>query len=405
MPILRDLISRKAMTVTGDWTSAWPGRTSAAGVTVTPEGALGLVAVYSAATLIAGAGSSLPTRILNAAGDMHTPQKPDQYRALWDRPNPLMTRQAMTETALLSMLLWGNAYEGLTYDMRGELVERWPIDPARVTRVTVDKASGAIAYDVRDHGTVVVGRDEKFPQLLHVAGPTLPGRVLGMSPIETVMNHIGLSHAIERTAAGFYKNGMNPAGTIEVKGKMTRDTAREYAARMQDAFGGVEKAGKWAVMDEGSKMLPLTIPPIQAQFVEQQRYSDRKIASIFRVPPHLISDVDASTSWGSGIEEQTMSFGVYTLTPWLTRIEQAIEARLLRGTGYQYRHMLQGLMRGNTAARNAAYSAGRLGGWLSVNDIRRMEDMPGIGEDGDVFLSPLNMEPASDAATPAPLAA
>jgi HK97 family phage portal protein len=355
---------------------------------------MGLVAVYAAATLIAGAAGSLPTRIGQRAA--FADDRPAMFPALWDRPNPLQTQQAVRESVLLSLLLWGNAYEGLTWSEGGALIERWVIDPARVTSVVVDK-SGAVKFTITNHGDVIVMPDDPRPRLLHTPGPTLPGRVLGMSPIETVMNHIGIAQAVERTAAGFYKNGMTPGGIVEVKGRLSAPQAREYAARMRGMVGGTDRAGSWAVMDEGATLHPISIPPQQAQFVEQQRYTDRKIASIFRVPPHLISDVDASTSWGTGIEEQTIAFVVYTLTPWLTRIESAIESRLLRDTGYQYRHMLQGLMRGSMKARYDSYAIGRQQGWLNVNDVRALEDMRGIGAAGDVYLTPLNMAPATEA--------
>lgn len=397
MPLLRKAFAVNRLD--GISLASLVGSRSRAGTDVTVDTAMGLVAVYSATTLIAGAIASLPRRFVQDA-DTHTEVHPERFRALWQpRANPAHDAMSVNEQRVLSLLLWGNYYGGCSYNGRGDLTEEWPLDPSRVDLKI--EPNGTKVFTIAGHGVERVEPGDQRPEVFHIAGPLLPGRVKGMSPIEQNMEHVGLSLAVQRTAAGFYGNGMTMAGAIEYPKGVNREQAREIAAKMRDAYAGPDKAGKWAILDNGGVLKPMMIPPQQAQFIEQQKYGDRKIASMFRVPPHLISDVDASTSWGTGMEELGIAFVVFSLTPWITRIENAIASTFLQGTGLQYRYVLQGLMRGSQAQRYAAYATGRQNGWLSANDVRRLEDMPGIGPDGDVYLSPLNMEPASEADDPA----
>lgn len=401
MPLLRQA-ARKALTVVQEIDGAgrvfgsWGGQRSLAGTDVTPEGSLGLVAVYSATDLLASMIGSLPTQI-NTTDRRFEPLRPSQYPALWGpMANPAMTQQAEKEIVATSLLLWGEAFEGCVYNNRGDLIALWPIHPENVSEVKVS-ADGTVTYHVWRGGSqreYVVPAGDPRPAILHTPGRMLPGATRGMSPIGYAMQQIGLGHAIERTAAAFYRNGMNPQGVITAKGHVKDSVARELAKRVHDSYGGADKAGKWVVIGGEATIAPITVPPIQAQFVEQQRLSDRKVASLYRVPPHLISDVDASTSWGTGIEEQTIGFLTFSALPWVKRIEQGRE-RLMAANGYQYRHKMQGLLRGSHKARNEAYSIGRNGGWYSVNDIREWEDLPPV-EGGDTYLQPLNMQAVGD---------
>lgn len=385
------LLSRafKSLTITRAIDSSlWQGVKSRAGVSVTPSGAMGLVAVYSAVSLIAQSIAQLPVKFFVTDDETMVPQKPEQWRALWDRPNPYQSRSAFYETIVTSLLLWGNSYTALLYSERGDLIEAWPIDPARVIGVEAQE-NGAIAFNVTGHGWVANQRDDTQPAILFIPGLTMPGRLTGMSPIEQAMEQIGLGHAIVRSAAGFYGNGMRPAGTIEVAGKLNREQARMLSKRMHDANGGADKAGGWPVLDNGAKLSPLMISPQEAQFIEQQRYSDQKVASLFRVPPHLIGDVARSTSWGAGIEEQTIGFVTYTLGPWLKKIEEAVGAALLRDTPYEVEFMVQGLMRGSAAGRWKVYGMALDRAVMSPNEVRRKEGMPPY-EGGDAYRAALN---------------
>lgn len=356
---------------------------SRAGVDVSPASALGLTAVYSSVSLLSETIGALPTGIIEVGDVTRTPVAPDQFSALTgDEASPYQTLGSLFETIVASGNLHGNFYGQCRYDPAGNWRETIAIDPEGVTAKAEDNG---ITFEVRGYGSARNVKGDPHPPIMFIPGLVLPGRITGLSPIANAMEQLGLGLAIERTAAGFYGNGMNPAGIVEVKGKATPEQAAGLAARLKAAAGGVERGGKWLVMDEGATLRPLMIPPQQAQFIEQQRYSNQRIAAIFRVPPHLIGDVERSTSWGAGIEEQTIGFVTYSLMPHINRIERVINRHL--GKGFQFKFALQGLLRGSTEARYRAYALGRIGGWLTVNQIRALEDMPPIGPAGDVYLA------------------
>lgn len=362
---------------------------SRSGPVVSHANSMGIVAVYSATSLISETIASLPVHITkpDANGNKNR-SRPTQYRALWDRPNPWQTRAALYSTAVLSLLLWGNFYAGLEWDAGGGLVAIWPLNP---DRVGVDvKPSGDVDFTIVGLGEFTNTATTATPPIWWIQGLTMPGSAKGLSPIEQAMEQIGLSKAIEQAAAGFYGNGMQPAGQIKVPSKLTNDAAKEMAGRMRETAGGAGKAGKWIVMDQGSELAPITIPPQQAQFIEQQRWTAQQVASLFRVPPHLIGDVQRSSSWGTGIEEQTIGFVTFTLNPWIRRIELSAAQHFLRESGYELEIMTQGLMRGSTENRYAAYSIALQNGIKTVNEVRRLEGDPDV-EGGDDIHTAANL--------------
>lgn len=364
------------------------GQRSKAGVNVTPEKAIGLVPVYSATHLIAQAIGSLPVRVtrVDAEGSKR-PERPEAYRALWGRPNPWHSRPVVIESILASMLLWGNAYLGCVYDRIGVLIQLWPIDPSLVD---VEADGDDRVWTVRGRGEYRSPANDPTPPILHIPALVLPGKIKGLSLIEAAMQSVGIAHAIELTTAGFYGNGMTPAGQIKTKATLSPNEARELAGRMRSAYGGPDKAGKWVVMDNDAEIAPIMIPPQQAQFVEQQRWSAQQCASLFRVPPHLIGDVQRSSSWGTGIEEQTIGFAIYTLTPWIKRIEMAIGDAFLASAGYELEIGLQGLLRGSTLQRYQAYAMALQNRFMSPNEARRLEGWPTY-EGGDEFAGAANL--------------
>lgn len=358
-------------------------------------------AVYASTTLIAQTISSLPVRILERNDTERLPQRPLEARVLWDTPNGVQTVTSLIETVVLSQLLYGNAYLYIRRDNAGRIVELWPIDPDRVVDLEpVEDAAGRIGvrFTIEDLG-VLENLPGKPHQIVHIPFTTLPGRLRGLSPIEQVAELVGMSLSTQEHASRFLGSGVHLAGIIETPGAIDGGKAKALQESFNLINSGPRASGRVGVLSGGASFRQLTMSPVELQFLEQMRYSDQKIASIFRVPPHMVGDVAGSTSWGSGIEEQTTQFVAHTLTPILRRIEEALELTVLAGTSYEVRFVLSGLLRGNVAVRSAFYSSLWNIGALSADDIRRLEDMPPVPNGGgEGYYVPLNTAPASASA-------
>ena len=232
---------------------------------------------------------------------------------------------------------------------------------------------------------------------MHIPGLGFDGLV-GYSPIAMAKNAIGMAIACEEFGAKFFANGASPSGVLEHPGTI-KDPQRVREA-WQSQFGGSSNAGKVAVLEEGMKYSPIGISPDQAQFLETRKFQIDEIARIFRVPPHMIGDLEKSTF--SNIEQQSLEFVKYTLRPWVSRWEQAMSQALLtpeERTRYEIHFNVDGLLRGDYESRMNGYAVGRQNGWLSANDIRELENMNRIPEEegGDLYLINGNMTKLKDA--------
>lgn len=363
--------------------------TSAAKIDVTQELSLGVVAVYAAVSLIADNCSSLPIRILERGDTTRTPVRPEQFGPLWDKPNNDQTRMTFYEQAFVSLLLWGNSYNYLGWTNGGRLEEMWPIDPARVRmfrdsdkRLRMEIAGYAEGRDA------LINRVGELPQFMHVPAVTLPGRILGLSPIEYARETIGSALAAEQTSGSMLANGLRLDAVIQAKAKLTPDEAKTLGAQFQQRHSGA--SGRTvAVIDQDATIQKLAISPQDAQFVEQMKDHVTQVARLYRIAPHLLGDVEKSTSWGTGMEEQNIMFATLTLRPWLIRFEQAVQDTILAGTKYDMRFVLDGLLRGSQKDRYAAYQVGLDSGFESPNTVLEKEDRPPI-ENGDAYRTPLN---------------
>jgi len=237
----------------------------------------------------------------------------------------------------------------------------------------------------------------KPSDVLHIPGLGFDGLV-GYSPIAMAKNAIGMAIACEEYGAKFFANGAAPSGVLEHPGTI-KDPTRVREA-WQSQFGGSGNSGKVAVLEEGMKYTPISISPDQAQFLETRKFQINEIARIFRVPPHMVGDLEKSSF--SNIEQQSLEFVKYTLDPWVIRWEQSI-ARALFSTEekkeYFVKFNLEGLLRGDYVSRMNGYSIARQNGWMSANDIRELENLDRIpAEDGgDLYLINGNMLPLGNA--------
>ena len=233
--------------------------------------------------------------------------------------------------------------------------------------------------------------------VLHIPGLGFDGLV-GYSPIAMAKNAIGMAIACEEYGAKFFANGASPGGVLEHPGTI-KDPQRVRDSWMSQ-FGGSANANKIAVLEEGLHYTPIGISPEQAQFLETRKFQINEIARIFRVPPHMVGDLEKSSF--SNIEQQSLEFVKYTLDPWVIRWEQSIMRSLLNKeekARYFVKFNLEGLLRGDYQSRMNGYAIGRQNGWMSANDIRELENLDRIPEEdgGDLYLINGNLTKLADA--------
>lgn len=233
--------------------------------------------------------------------------------------------------------------------------------------------------------------------VLHIPGLGFDGLV-GYSPIAMAKNAIGMAIACEEYGAKFFANGAAPSGVLEHPGTL-KDPSRVRDS-WQATFGGSANANKVAVLEEGMKYTPISISPNEAQFLETRKFQIDEIARIFRVPPHMVGDLEKSSF--SNIEQQSLEFVKYTLDPWVARWEQAMVRALLtpeEKKTYFFKFNVDGLLRGDYQSRMNGYATARQNGWMSANDIRELENLDRISEEagGDLYLINGNMTKLADA--------
>ena len=375
---------------------------SSAGKAVTERSAMQMTAVYSCVRILAEAIAGLPLHLYRYTEDGGKEKAVDHplYLLLHDEPNPEMSSFVIRETLMTHLLLWGNAYAQIIRNGKGEVVALYPLMP---NKMSVDRDEhGQLYYSYNRtedeaptmKGSTVILRPE---DVLHVPGLGFDGLV-GYSPIAMAKNSIGLAIATEEYGAKFFANGAAPSGVLEHPGTI-KDPSRVREA-WQSQFGGSANSGKIAVLEEGMKYTPISISPEQAQFLETRKFQINEIARIFRVPPHMVGDLEKSSF--SNIEQQSLEFVKYTLDPWVVRWEQSIARRLLapeEKKQYFVKFNLEGLLRGDYQSRMNGYAIGRQNGWMSANDIRELENLDRIpAEDGgDLYLINGNMLPLKDA--------
>ena len=375
---------------------------SSAGKAVTERSAMQMTAVYSCVRILAEAIAGLPLHLYRYTEDGGKEKAVDHplYLLLHDEPNPEMSSFVFRETLMTHLLLWGNAYAQIIRNGKGEVIALYPLMP---NKMSVDRDEhGQLYYSYNRtedeappmKGSTVILRPE---DVLHVPGLGFDGLV-GYSPIAMAKNSIGLAIATEEYGAKFFANGAAPSGVLEHPGTI-KDPSRVREA-WQSQFGGSANSGKIAVLEEGMKYTPISISPEQAQFLETRKFQINEIARIFRVPPHMVGDLEKSSF--SNIEQQSLEFVKYTLDPWVVRWEQSIARRLLapeEKKQYFVKFNLEGLLRGDYQSRMNGYAIGRQNGWMSANDIRELENLDRIPaeEGGDLYLINGNMLPLKDA--------
>ncbi|MEV7268413.1 phage portal protein [Micromonospora aurantiaca] len=399
MPLLRHLApeQRRRRTM-----PALRGSGTTAGVTVTPEKALQMPAVYSCVRLLAETASMLPVDAFERRGIDRVPLTSDPaVRLVMYEPNPDMDAKEMWRTTVAYQGLRGN---GLTYVQRarsGDPIGLWPIPPSAVQVRRAD--NGRLVYEVaEDDGDWYAPIAEKGRLVL--AENMLHYRLFGLgatglSPVGLVRQQIGTSYAAQAYIGEFFDRDASPGGVLSVAGTLTDDQYKRLDEQWNDLHEGFDRAHRLAILEGGARWEKISLSPADAQFMEIYRLGRTEIAGVYGVPPHMIGDVDKSTSWGSGIEQQSLGYVLYSLTPYLVRMESV--TRRLFGSDFAkyWRWNINALVRGDLQTRYAAYAQGRQWGWLSANDVKRREDEDPI-DGGDTYLTPVNMLPSGGAQPP-----
>lgn len=373
---------------------------SISGATVNEFSAMRVSAVYACVRILAESIASLPLHVYQYkdGGKERVPNHP-LYFLLHDAPNHEMTSFIFRETLMTHLLLYGNCYAQIIRDMSGRVIGLYPLLPNRMTVERDD--NNEIIY--RYTPTTAESQFDKSAQVtlrrrdvLHIPALGFDG-IQGYSPIAMARNAIGVAIACEEFGAKFFENDARPSGILKHPGTIKNpDKLRDS---WQTAFSGANH-GKTAVLEEGVTYESISIPPDDAQFLDTRKFQLNEIARIFRVPPHMIADLERATF--SNIEHLSLEFVKFSLNPWVIRWEQALCKALIspseRGKFF-VKFNVDGLMRGDYQSRMAGYAIGRQNGWLSSNDIREMEDMNRISDadGGNLYLVNGNMAKLKDA--------
>ena len=378
------------------------GRTTS-GKPVNENTAMQTTAVYACVRILSEAIASLPLHVYRdkEGGGKELMHDHPLYFLLHDEPNPEMTSFIFRETLMSHLLIWGNAYAQIIRDGSGKVLGLYPLLP---NKISVERDEHGKLYYVysrnteenpnfKNYGEIVLKEED----VLHIPGMGFDG-LIGYSPIAMAKNAVGMTLACEEYGASFFANGANPGGVLEHPGVL-KDPSKVRES-WNSVYRGSNNAHKIAVLEEGMKYQQIGIPPEEAQFLETRKFQINEIARLYRIPPHMIGDLDKSSF--NNIEQQSLEFVKYTLDPWVIRIEQSLARALLlpgeKGT-YFIKFNVDGLLRGDYQSRMNGYATGRQNGWFSTNDIREMENLNPISkeEGGDLYLVNGNMTKLADA--------
>lgn len=375
---------------------------SSAGKSVNERSAMQMTAVYACVRILSEAVAGLPLHLYRYKDDGGKEKAIDHslYHLLHDEPNKEMSSFIFRETLMTHLLLWGNAYAQIIRNGKGQVIALYPLMP---NKMKVDRGEDGEIYYLYSRSTDEANTKEDSSvvltprEVLHIPGLGFDGLV-GYSPIAMAKNAIGLAIATEEYGAKFFANGAAPSGVLEHPG--TIKDPKRLRENWNSTFGGSANSGKVAVLEEGMKYTPISISPEQAQFLETRKFQINEIARIFRVPPHMVGDLEKSSF--SNIEQQSLEFVKYTLDPWIIRWEQSLSRSLLspdEKKTYFFKFNLEGLLRGDYASRMNGYATARQNGWMSANDIRELENLDKIPAElgGDLYLINGNMLPLNNA--------
>lgn len=368
--------------------------TASSGERVDEQSAMQISTVYACVRLLAETVAALPLhlyRYTDGGKGKESACDHPLYRILYRQPNDEMSSFIWRETMMTHLLLWGNAYSQIIRDGRNQVLGLYPLLPENVE---VDRdGQGELYYIYHAYTDEVPGEQNqdiyfRKDEILHIPGLGFNGLV-GFSPIAMMKNSLGTTLAVEKYGASFFKNGAQPSGVLEHPGVLK--DPQKIRDNWTAVYGGANNAHKVAVLEEGMSYKAISLPPEDSQFLSTRQFGVEEICRIFRVPPHMVQSLEHATF--SNIEHQSIDFVVHTLTPWLVRLEQAIIKDLLLPEEQDVlfpKFNVDGLLRGDYQSRMNGYATGISNGFLSPNDIHRLENMDLIpAEEGgdDYYLN------------------
>ena len=353
------------------------GQTNA-GKVVNERTAMQMTAVYACVRILAESIAALPLHVYRQGANGSRVKAEDYplFFLLHDEPNPEMTSFIFRETLMTHLLLWGNGYAQILRNGKGEVLALYPLLPNKMSVERDEKGQLFYRYTRNDQepptmkGNSVILMPE---DVLHIPGLGFDGLV-GYSPISMTKNAIGLAMAAEEYGSKFFANGAAPAGVLEHP-NVVKDVSK-LRESWNSAFGGSANAGKIAILEEGLHFHPISMSPQDSQLIETRKYQLDEIARIFRIPPHMVGDLEKSSF--NNIEQQGLEFVKYTLDPWVVRWEAALSKALLtreEKRKYEIRFNVDGLLRGDYKSRMEGYAVGINNGFMCPNDARRLENM------------------------------
>ncbi|MEV6399614.1 phage portal protein [Streptomyces sp. NPDC051907] len=378
----------------------YPGVVSSAGQRVDVGTALNVSAVFACVRLLSETIATLPVTTYSKRGGARR----EIPSPLWlDYPTAEpggLGRIDLISQIVLSLLLEGNAYLAVRWSPDGTGIAGLDVlDPSRIIThtVMVDGMRRKVfeAFDIDDEGNEIALGWFTPREILHIPGMMLPGEVTGVSPIAYARESIGLALAAQTYGAKFFGNGAMPGAIVEVPGSMSEEGLARAREAWRLANSGPENAHRVALLTEGAKFSKVSISPDEAQFLQTRQFQVPEIGRIFGVPPHLISDATNSTSWGSGLAEQNQAFAMFSLRPWLERIEAGFTRLLFAETADRQKFVkfsLDGIQRGAPKERMELYSLGLQNGIYSIDEVRAAEDLPPLPDgQGAGHRVPLNL--------------
>ncbi|WP_199809824.1 MULTISPECIES: phage portal protein [unclassified Streptomyces] len=385
------------------------GSAAASGEAVTPREALQVSAVFGCVRLLSETIATLPLTTYSKRGgarrEMASPEWLDYPNA---EPGGMGRIDILSQT-VLSLLLQGNAFLAVRW-AGPNIVGLDVLDPTKihVHMVMVDGLRRKVfeAYDIDADGNEVLLGWFTPRDVLHIPGMMLPGEFVGCSPITYARESIGLALAAQKYGSKFFANGAMPGAVVEVPGTMSEEGLARAREAWRAANAGVDNAHRVALLTEGAKFSKVAMSPDEAQFLQTRQFQVPEIARIFGVPPHLISDATNSTSWGSGLAEQNIAFTMFSLRPWLERIESGFNRLLFAETADRFRFVkfnLDEIKRGAPKERMELWSIGLQNGIYSIDEVRAAEDMPPLPDGlGETYRVPMNLGEVGEEQEPAP---
>jgi len=361
------------------------GQTSS-GQNVDEQTALTFSAVYCAISLISGTISSLPLNLIwKKPGKTVTATHKSIHRVMHTQWNKYMTAQIGREVMHAHILAWGNGYAEIVRDAVGNVRELWPIPP---NRVHPEMKDGELVYNVQVDGrTIPLPRE----RVLHIPGLGFDG-FMGYSVISLARQSIGMGLAMEEFGARFFSNGAHPGMVVSHPMKLSQLASENLSRELDKKYSGLGKAHRMMLLEEGMKMEKVGIPQEDSQFLESRQFQVPEIARWFNLPPHKLKDLTRSSF--NNIESEQISFVTESLWPWVERLESNYDTQLLtrkdQDQGYEFKHIMEGLLRGDSKSRSEFYAKMWSIGAMNINEIREKEDMDPI-EGGDRYFVPLNM--------------